>query len=180
MIKSVEYAKKLLLVNSDNISLNHQMLVPEFVLKTLTSTKMSVSLLVSQDTMITELEDVSLLLLKLDAHSLTSLAMEFVSATVHQELIQILKTEFVNHAHPTASVVLPTLSVMLATLVMISAKEFALLPQFNAQLVNSDTMEFVTHNALQELANKETSVRELALLELGLTMEDVTEPAQLN
>ena len=69
---------------------------------------------------------------------------------------------------------------MLVMLDTISAKEFVLLPPSHAQLANSDTMEFVTQSVPQELANKETSVRELALLELGLTMEDVTEPAQLN
>ena len=55
--------------------------------------------------MITEWEDVSPLLLKLDAHSPTSSAMEFASATVHQELTLTLRTEFVNHAHQTVSVV---------------------------------------------------------------------------
>ena len=69
---------------------------------------------------------------------------------------------------------------MLVMLDTISAKEFVLLPPSHAQLVNSDTMEFVTLPVPQELANKETSVRELALLEHGPTMEDAIELAQLN
>ena len=41
-------------------------------------------------------------------------------------------------------------------------------------------MEFVTHHALKELANKVVSVRELAQLELGIIMEDAIETVLLN
>ena len=180
MTKLVEFARKLLHANLDNISLNPTTPALEFVLRTPTSMRTFVLLPVSQDTTTMELEDVLPLLLRPDAHSLTSSAMEFVSATVLQEPTLILRTEFVNHAHPTASVVLPTLSVMLVMLDMISAKEFVLLPLFNALLVNSDTMESATQLALLELVNKEASVRELVPLELGLIMVDVTELVQPN
>lgn len=106
--------------------------------------------------------------------------MEFVSATVPQELTLILRTEFVNLAHQTVSAVLQTLSAMLAMLVLISAKESVLRQLSHAQLENSDIMESATELAQLVLANKVTSVKELALLELGHIMEDVIELAQLN
>jgi len=75
-----------------------------------------------------ELEDVWLLRLKLVALILTSFPMEFVSATVLQDLILTLRTESANLAHLTASVASPTLSAMLAMLAMTSAMVSVLLP----------------------------------------------------
>ena len=180
LIKSMDFARKLPTASSDNISLNHLMDAPESVLKTPISMKMSVSPLASQDSTITESEDVSPPPLKPDAQFPTSLATEFVSATAHQEPILTLKTESARAAHPTASVALPTLSVMLAMLDMISKTESALLPLLLALLDNSDTMESAIVPVLKEAALKETSVKEHALLELGPTMEVAIETVPLN
>lgn len=180
LIKSMDSARKLPTASSDNISPNHPTDAPESALKTLTSMKMSASPLAYQDSMITESEDASPPLLKPDAQSPTSSAMEFVSATAHQEPILTLKTESARVAHPTVSVASPTPSVMLAMLDTISKTESVLLPLLTAQLDNSDTMESATEPALKEAAPKETSAKEPALLEHGITMEAATETAQLN
>ena len=130
--------------------------------------------------MITELEVVWLLFLRLDAPSLTSSATESVSATAPQEPTLTLRTEFARAAHPTASHASPTPSAMPVTLAMTSTRVSVSLLLSTALLVNSDTMVFATLLALLELVNKETSARELALLVLGPTTEDATELALLS
>ncbi len=69
---------------------------------------------------------------------------------------------------------------MLVMLDMTLTMEFVLLPQLTAHQDNSDTMEFVMHHAQSELVLKETIVKELAQLVLGLITMAATEHAQLN
>ena len=68
----MEFARKLLHANSDNISPNPTMPALESVLRTLTSMKMFALLPVFQVILITELVDVFLLFHKLDVLILTS------------------------------------------------------------------------------------------------------------
>lgn len=84
LIKLVELVNLPHLANSDNTTHNHPAHAPESAHKGPSSMKMSALLPASQDLMIMELEDVLLLFLKVDAHSLTILAMESVLATVPQ------------------------------------------------------------------------------------------------
>lgn len=180
LTKLVELVNSLHHANSVNTILNHQAHAPESALKVLSSMKMCASLPVSQDSMITESEVVLLLLLKVDAHSPTILATEFVSATVLQELTLIQPNVSAKAVHPTASVASLTPSAMLAMLDSTSRTESASLQASTAPLDNIDTTVSATVPALLELASKETSVKELAQLEPGHSITVATEPAQPN
>ena len=106
--------------------------------------------------------------------------MEFASAIVPQELTPITITESARVVLLTVSVASRTLSVMLVTLDMILRMVSASLPVLPALVDSSDIMDFVTLSAQLVPASKETSVKELVLLELGPIMEDVTEPVLPN
>jgi hypothetical protein len=69
---------------------------------------------------------------------------------------------------------------MLAMLDLTSKMESALLQVSTAHLDNTDIMVSATAPVLLELVSKETSVKELAQLELGHLTTDVTETAQPN
>ena len=91
-----------------------------------------------------------------------------------------MKTEFVRVVLQIVSVVLLIPSVMLVMQDMTLKTVSVLLPASPVPVDNSDTMDSATLNVQLVLANKETSVKELALPELGHTMEDATELAQPN
>lgn len=118
------------------------------------------------------------LVCKADALILTTLAMEFASATALHQLMLIPTAESASLAHPTVSPASPTPSAMPAMLDSTSPMESASLPLSLAQADSSDTMEFATQLAQLAAALKETSAKEFALQDHGHTTTVATELAQ--
>lgn len=99
----LEFAKLPLHANSVNTSHNQTTNAQESALRILSTMNLSALLPVFKATKTTELEDVSPRTLKVDAHSLIILAMEFALATAQLPPMLIQTAESASHAHQTAS-----------------------------------------------------------------------------